>query len=276
MRVEFLKKIGDAIEPLVNRMPAQAVIHRAEKRGIHTLHAMAGSILEQMNITPVYIQETVRSGENLRELRSQLNHEPGIVIANHPGGGDVFAVTKLIERTDVLVLASTWAFKNFKGTTPLFDHFLEVTEDPQKLRTQFQRIKEHITKGGLLVIFPTGGDKEELIFRNGFKFLVENILRPTDMVYSCWVNPADAASIKKDMGSRTAGVFVEGVSGEIGNLNRLGKARTLHVDERYTQAQEWKEVVTGSPRREANTTLTQHFLSLWNDTATAKGHVPAY
>jgi hypothetical protein len=55
------------------------------------------------------------------------------------------------------------------------------------------------------VLFPTGGVErysEEFLFKSGFSLLVRDVLRPTDMVYACYVNEADAKTLKKQTSAR--------------------------------------------------------------------------
>ena len=61
------------------------------KRGLEALHEAIDKYFEIWNVAPSYQRER---DENFSGMREKLNHEAGIIIANHPGYMDVPAILK--------------------------------------------------------------------------------------------------------------------------------------------------------------------------------------
>ncbi|MFA6422410.1 MAG: 1-acyl-sn-glycerol-3-phosphate acyltransferase [Candidatus Buchananbacteria bacterium] len=223
--------------------------------------------LETLNIKPVYEQE-LGQNPDLPEMRERLNSESGIIISNHPGYFDSLVILHLIRRKNIKVLVSQRTFPVIsKILGP--ENFIEASHDPVQLKKQLREIKRHIESGGVLLIYPTGGadaidssrKDSELEFKSGFRFMVEGILRPEDMVYSFWVEPDDVADVLDEKIHRTIGTASDVVVGTKANVNKLKGTKSIRVNESYSKAGEWQEIVQGSESRdEADRALTEHYL----------------
>ncbi len=217
---------------------------------------------ETLGVRPVYVAE---NRPEFAEWRERLKTESGLVIANHPGGIDVPAILKTLERKDVYFLA---AGKNVQRLADVVgeEHLLETSADPGKVRALFRRIEDILQRGGLVFLFPTGGtdfNGKPIAFKSGFRALIRS-LRPEQMVYAFQINTEDFHAAFPIAPSG----FVLGSSALV---KRAGLVRqhepfpTVRINERYTTAQEWKDVLKESSPLEANERLAKRYLELFKE-----------
>lgn len=262
-KLRIQKRIVDRIEGTLLR-PAVA---RSLGSIFSTPHKAVERLPRQLNVEFDYLQHSY--GEDYFEgIRKRLNTEPGVIIANHPESLDVVSVMNMIERPDILAMVSP---SGYKYLAPIFGkrYFLETTDNPTVLREQFRQIDAHIQSGGLFMLLPTGGDERRgsFLFRDGFRLLVEKILRPSDMVYVAWTEPEDLAALRNERVSRTIGALSEFVIGGNTNLNSLKERKRIRVDEQYSKASEWQDAIKGQTSRIVkNKILTDHFLCIMGKT----------
>lgn len=208
--------------------------------------------LKNANIRVDY--QKARTPEFQRD-RLKLQTQSGLVISNHPGRPDIFAVLQTLEREDVLVMAKPQVAQ---AAGKLFgsQYFLPASREPRQLVRDFSKIETHIRRGGLFVLFPTGGRKSE--FQPGFRIILEKI-PASSMVYCFNVNSQDVRKASGGIARRMAGAASEEVLGFIKNPYRLADPAIVRVDEEYTQAAEWQRLLVDAPKNRQDEVLKQHY-----------------
>lgn len=264
MREKLTKRLflgaQKALKPLERALANVArrrmrIEHSADPAGI------AKKILEGAGVEIIH-EERAENGPALQEMRKKLSTEPGVIICNHPSHFETLAVLEMLKRPDIKVVVSRYAV-----ATPLFGEENFIVSNPSASREEFARAREemksHIEKGGLLVLFPTGGAErysEEFLFKSGFSLLVRDILRPTDMVYACHADEVEAKSLKKQTSMR----LLAALAGLKWQGKALFERRALHLRESYTTVDMWKSALIGADsRREENRRLTKLYSSLF-------------
>lgn len=224
------------------------------------LRAATEFYFEAVNVQPQYLDYD-------EERRQKLNREAGLIISNHPGYFDIPAILQTIERDDgkIVVDASLYpAFTRHFGER----HFIPAaTHSPDELRQFTAEVKDEIDGGGVVLLFPTGGQfmRGNDSFKSGFRTVLRD-LRPEHMVYSFRVNPDDVRGIigKLPVAPQTLGLASELFTDGLVNINRLRETGTVRVNERYTQAGEWQDVLArGGSMKYTNEHLTEHYNSLF-------------
>ncbi len=226
------------------------------------LEAVGKKVLDAAKITPVYTNEG--NSETFEEDRKRLNTEAGIVVANHPGYYDTFLILNALKRKDVKIIASESNFKYFAPSIGE-EYLIKATNDPTQALAFLRSIKDHIDNGGLVVIFPTGGvdrvdnDPTDFMFENGFSVIIKRCLKPGDMVYSFYINPEDIAALVDETIPRTPGTISAVALHPSININKFKDDAEVRVDERYSTADEWQQIVDDSEKEEKNAALSKHF-----------------
>lgn len=219
--------------------------------------------LEMLNIDLVY--ESEQDDPEIEEMRRKLNTEAGVVICNHPGYLDGPAIMHLIKRKDVKILVNDFKmFSEALGT----ENFIMAAKSPAELAKNLKEIKKHIETGGLLLIFPTAGsdsvdnsrEHRPLEFKSGFRYLVDKVLNPEDMVYSFNVNSDDVSRVINEQNPiGRIGAVASNVAVDV-DVNKFRERMPIRVKEDYSTAEEWKRVVAESNREEVNQKLSEHYL----------------
>jgi hypothetical protein len=197
-------------------------------------------ILEYFKVSPDFVKS---ESENFQKNREQLMEQAGLLIANHPGGLDNVFIIKMLEdrikhKGDVKILVSG---ANYEATAGLFpENNILNADDP---RHMLEEIPGHIKKGGLFIIYPTGGGKK---FHSGFRAILSRI-EPETMIYTLNFNDIQAANVNMRLSAA-----------------QPGDPASVEVDEYFTTASEWIESVKDVPKKEQNQALTQHYNSLFN------------
>lgn len=229
--------------------------------------------------------------ESCGEIRHKLNNEAGVVIANHPGNFDLLCILAAIDRKDLKFMVSAdaqeaWSRLFGEDLVVPSLHMYATREEAEEAKKRNRKEKisqeeiikrqriaqdnlviarsilDHIKNGGLFIYFPTGGDDsrhmERFKFENLFRLLVDK-MKPTDMVYSFNILNPEKRRTKMDQVLRMAGLFSDASrSGNI-NVSRLAEPILINVDEDYSQATEWKNLMNGNKDKD-NEALTQHYL----------------
>lgn len=223
------------------------------------LQSVSNDVLNKLNID---IEARAKEYSNFIAMRDNLENEPGVIISNHPSSLDIFVVLSNIRRDDLLIMVQKKRLAFFKQAigsqkviaapsgTQEMDDFLELTQG-------------HITKGGVFLLFPSGGAEittNEFAFRSGFKLLLPR-LKPMDMVYSFYIEPEAGRKITTDIiGPPKLG------EGDVSLVAPKIHARPAQdklivpVDEKYSQAESWQELVLSD---KDNSIVTERYLSLF-------------
>ncbi len=247
---------------LLYAQPLAELVERVKKEGSENiLFDAAEKYLDTLNVELVY--ESEKDNPEIEEMRRRLNTEAGVIISNHPGYFDVLTLLHLIRRQDIKIMAG-----HFEEISEILgpENFLPAPKDPAGLVKLMKEIRNHIKSGGVLLIFPTGGqdsvskpkEKRRFEFQSGFRHLVEKVLEPDDMVYSFNVDPKGIADVINESIPRPLG-SVSAVLADI-NPNMLKERKPIRVKENYSTAEEWKRVVAESSREEVNKELSEHYL----------------
>lgn len=224
---------------------------------------LAKACEEFLGKTGYRIEYQQKNNPHFREMRTSLNNECGLVICNHPGLPDTFAVLSALDREDVLIMANR-EVKEQAGKIFGEKYFVSGSHSPNEAIRSMRRALGHIHNGGLFVIFPTGGRKR--IFQPGLGFILKHI-KPDDMVYCFNVSGADISRDKIPAKYRVLGAAVESASPVIKNPTRL-LPHTIEVDEQYTNALEWQNQMRkgAGNREEESLALQKYYFEIFGKT----------
>jgi len=184
------------------------------------------------------------------EMRKKLSTEPGIVIANHPGQYDALAILSTLNRQDIKFMV---AGNVYEALSSVFgeERIIEAKRDGRKdLLDTLNGILKHIENGGLFIYFPTGGRETwstdaKFEFFSSFRYLVEK-MNSKDMVYSMNINPVSTNPERSGLSIERVvreSAFASDSGREIPILSKRAKPFTLEIDENYSQAGEWKNII---------------------------------
>src|SRR6185295_477576 len=122
--------------------------------------------------------------------------EPGVIICNHPSWGETPAILSVVNRENLKIMVAKKLYDNLPVEV-VDKYFFPNNNDPLKSFGVFKRIQDHISQGGVLLIYPSGGNevKNGADFRGGFRVILQKFLKPDQMVYCFNVNSEDAASL---------------------------------------------------------------------------------
>lgn len=237
-------------EKLFKDMP-----QKIAEKGFDAMHNWADNYLHLWNINPSYQRE---QDENFLEMRKKLNTEAGIIISNHPGYIDLPAILKCIAREDVKIMVDKEGYEDLRQL--MGDKYIVPAYGPS-----FPRMSSHIRNGGILLIFPTGGDRGgQIDFKPGFTALLDH-LKPENMIYSFHIDPGDVEAIENAYHGRSFGVASALYFGDQTNVNRLRETKSFGVDERYSTAGEWQEAAASAKSVIEKTGLiTAHYKSIYH------------
>jgi len=240
----------------------ESVVPRATKLfREHGFKGLGLAAMEAMRVEPKFVRE---ADPLLKEDRHRLNTEPGLIIANHPGSYDAFTILSVLERNDVKIVV---AKKVFEKMSPIIGQEPLISVDDKgvaSLRKLFHEVEAHIESGGVVILFPSGGNdhRDGFKFEQGFGRMMLPALRPTDMVYAFQF---DALQMQMARQGRLmskhldiASAFVlPNLTKRIHQLPGLS-AKPFEVNERYTEAAEWQQI----PAKDV-VAMTDHFKSLF-------------
>lgn len=225
--------------------------------------AVGKKVLEAANIEPLYTLEQ-KDNQSFIESRERLNSEAGLIIANHPGYYDTFAILGALKRSDVKIVVGATNYETYKPVLGE-EMLIRASADPADGLSMMRSIKEHVENGGVVIMYPSGGvdraDKENksLNFQNGFSVIIKRCLKPDNMIYAFHIADEDVESIVEEKVSRIPGIVSAVAIDSALNINQLKERATIRVDERYSRAEEWQKVSESAERDNRNTALTEHF-----------------
>jgi len=249
-------------ENIVDESSVGVCLKRLQKEGVKAWGEVFPEIAEHLNIGINYDQS---EEDSFSEKRGHLNSKPGILIANHPSIIDPCFILPAIKRSDVLVMTQGKRFSFLKELLGA-KNILRAPTGPKEFKEALVRIREHITSGGLFVLFPSGGKEMKdgvLSFQSGFAEILSN-MNPKDMVYSFYIDP----DVGREINSNLVGpprdskdtTFL--IAPEL-HVRPATERVNLVVKEAYSTAQEWQEVFKGeenTSRVHRNSLLTEHYL----------------
>jgi hypothetical protein len=220
-------------------------------------------VLKDAKIAPKYLLPENQAV--FEESRNRLNTEPGLIIANHPGFYDNFLILNAVKRPDIKIVASDSAYEDFYSKIGE-DFLIRATHDPKEIHAFMKKIKEHIDSGGVVLIYPTAGvdrvDKDNSFeFKGGLSLILKRCMKPSDMVYSFYVDPNDIRTIVDEKVSRLPGVASAVIFDRAINSNSLKEEVEVKVGERYSTADEWLGEIADSGKDEKSSALAEHFLA---------------
>ncbi|OGG51501.1 hypothetical protein A3C18_01665 [Candidatus Kaiserbacteria bacterium RIFCSPHIGHO2_02_FULL_54_11b] len=208
--------------------------------------------LDKLNVTGRYM---AASRPDFRKNRERLQHQPGIVISNHPGYIDPLLLLSQIERRDILIMLHNNIYKSAKDQLGGVANKYFISN----LRESLPQAQEHIADGGLFIFFPTG--LQGPIFKNGFREIVDTIASDT-MVYSFHLDKDDVDKTEKEKLSLGAGLAYTFLPTQIPSMRQMGEKFIIDVDERVSSADEWKRVIADNgdaKRRNVSAALQMHY-----------------
>lgn len=224
----------------------------------------AQELLEKLNIKTEFKSQ---DDEGFEEGRLRLNLEPGLIISNHPSTIDAPLILQLIKRSDLKIVVKELFYEK-SATSPLFqDKLIPARKDPKGALETVNTISDHITQGGVVLIFPTGGreiDVHKHNFYSGFRHIVSKI-DPQNMVYTFNINLEDSKHllVKDHLHLNTTATVL---SGRPIPFSRFDKPSEVSVSEKYTNAGEWQSLISEKmPNRDKNRVLSDHYRQLFEE-----------
>ena len=220
-----------------------------------------GALARGLNVNTTFIQG---GSEHFQEMRENLNTKPGIAIANHPTPFDSCFVFQALNRNDILlVLAAEWSA--YASQIMGQKHILAAPHDEEAMEKGNQRVTEHISAGGLLVMFPSAymeKSASQLRFKSGFRHFVSKIA-PDNMVYAFNIDPDVAPTLRTHILGKAepADKVIQVALGV--SLRPMPQPTEIKVNESYSTAAEWQKIISDStalPSDQQNELLAKHFL----------------
>lgn len=232
------------------------------KKGPERWGSVFMDIMNMLNFEPKYIQEDF---ETFKELRRKLNSQSSVLIANHPSSLDVGFVFAALSRPDILIMMQKKRFAFFE-TVFSAEHVIAAPSGEEELAEVLKRAEDHIARGGLFIIFPSGGEEMrtgKLRFKSGFRLLLSRML-PEVMVYMMYID-RNAARIIMDesvgppRGKDDTAILI---SPQL-HMRPLKDNLKVKINEGYSEAKEWQGLLKNASEKDVygqNNLLMEHFL----------------
>ena len=210
--------------------------------------------LERLGVVPEFVQE---NNPQFKNMRNKLNTEAGIIICNHPGWVETPAILSILHRDNLKIMQN----KTYYDLLPpevAIRYFFPAEHGPS-LRSVLNKIKAHIEGGGILLIYPSGGNekKKGTTFKSGLRGILA-LLKPDQMVYCFNINNEDAKEARPGVGLASE-LFLHPSF----NINKTGSPQRVRMNEAYTKASEWQSSIEGVSKDDANQTLTKKYESMF-------------
>jgi hypothetical protein len=236
-----------------------------------TFENVGNLLSEKMNISIDLCSAKGGSSEEVREFLA-TEGQRGLLIANHPWGRvDIPVLFSLTKRNDVLLVASRRTFATF---APALDPDAQSHIVTVKDRKLLVRIQEHLSRNGLVIVFPTAGNEVhgEFLFASLFRTILERFLHPDDTIATCRIDPEVVGSMRSGLVRRDVEIAATTAIGIPSNRLREHKvvgiqACLTHAGEWHTKLEDLEESLTGDRRHDRDTknrALTSFFLSQFN------------
>ncbi len=208
--------------------------------------------LESTGVKPEFLQE---NDPGFAESRHRLNTEPGVIICNHPGTGEIPIILSALRREDLKIIVSDEQVYRHLPPDIAEKYFLSAKKDYKTMRAFLKGAEEHIRNGGIFLIFPKLS--RSVHFEKGFRSLLQK-LRPDDMIYCFNVNSSDAANFPKTL--TDVGLSSELYLHPATSVNELRQPITMRTAEEYTKATDWQSAIADLPdSEEADIALTEKY-----------------
>lgn len=239
---------------------AESLTDDLEKGGFE---AVGKKVLEAANLEPRYLLEE-QSEQVFNESRTKLNSEAGLIIANHPGYYDTFAILNALKRSDVKIVVGV---KNYETYRPILGEnlLIRASADPADGLAMMRSIKDHVENGGVVILYPSGGidragkKNKSFDFQNGLSVILKRCLKPDDMVYSFYIEDEDIEAVVGEKISRIPGIVSAVAADPALNINRLKERAVVRIDERYSRAEEWQKISGGAEKEDRSEALSRQF-----------------
>jgi hypothetical protein len=228
---------------------------------------------DMAGIKPEFVQAE-KDPKAFEAMREKLMTERGLVISNHPNAlFDMFSVLQALsgkegkegDREDVLVLVADRDLDIYKEC---FDEKRFIAASDFATPSGFKKILAHMEDGGLLILFPTGGDEQgnDLHFKDGLEVLMKK-MKPDMMVYSFYIDADDVKKVQSHHPELLPGMLSEVKFGaDWMNLNRVRSAASFRVNEAYTKVEDWHDVLYRAHRSDkAADDLAGRYLSQFGE-----------
>ena len=257
---EAYKKI-DPLRGTVRTVMAHDLATEFEKKGAAGAYEVIRQYLEKLNITPDFVKQ---DDERFASWRQKLNTARGIMISNHPSMIDAPLLSQALTRSDVKLVVNAGLYKRVEGKT--FQDMLipATTNSLHEVKSMLSSIRALLLKGGLVWIFPTGGmeintgNRESIHFASGFALILKE-LQPADMVYSFHINTQDLLPVGSVAKINTTFLSGRFLPDEL-NLARSKNPVRVRIDESFSEAGEWQDLLKSTGKKGRNEILTAHYL----------------
>jgi hypothetical protein len=211
-----------------------------------------------VNVRPEFTKEGT---SEFKAWRERLNTDGGIMISNHPGILDVPLLMQALNRSDLKIVVNE-RFYNDTKEMPVHDLFIHAQKSGlSEVRGALREMDEHIRNGGLLLIFPTGRvttDDVKVEFASGLRHLISR-LDDKDLVYSFHIDRETQSKAGNTL-TLNSSILSDFIGfPELAN-NGNDEMRHIKIDEACSDASEWKSIIQGSTKKDANKALTDHYL----------------
>lgn len=258
--MQSLKRL-DPLRGAVRSIVAGDLIKRFDEKGPQGAYEYTHEYLERLNIETDFVK---KKDERFPLWRERLNTARGIMISNHPSLLDAPLLSQALTRDDAKLVVNQGLYKRVEGSS-LQQMFIPAAKDSlSEAKEMISSIRSILSAGGLIWIFPTGGQEidnghsESLRFAPGFAHIL-NELSPEDMVYSFHINTEDLRPVSSALKINTSFLSGEFLPEEL-NIARRRDITRVRIDELYSSAKEWQDVLRGVGKKERNEALTKHYL----------------
>jgi Acyltransferase len=218
--------------------------------------------LVQLGVKPKFTRE---GSPEFKEMRRRLNTESGLIICNHPSMAETPTILSTLERDDVKIVVGERIYESSKHlpSDTFSRHFISAGNHREFLKS----ILNHIEAGGVVIIYPTGGESNnkkrhngKICFEPGLRFVLKR-LKPEQMVYCFNVNSQDADSLAERYPA--IGLASELLLHPTLNMNTIRDPQVVRMSEAYTQVGEWQSILEGSAKEDADQALTDKYQSMF-------------
>ncbi len=232
-----------------------------EVRSMKDLCDLQKKLFQEVNIS---VKELQRNSPDFAENRAKLNSEPGVIIANHPGGFDGSTILSLLSRDDILMMVNE--AEVYKGTN-VENNFILAPHRTKEIAETFTHIKKHIQGGGIFIIFPTAGSENydgDFKFKSGFyNMLTDGTLKKDTMIY-CFNIQGEGVTIPDEEKTKRFAYFAQHTTNENDEGNKIPfSSIEISIDEQLTRGEEW--LATLEKNQDKNVALGEHYLEIFQN-----------
>jgi hypothetical protein len=258
----FSRQFSESIKDKVVKQIIGEVSQLLEQDPKMGLANYSKNFLERINVETDFKRD---GDKNFEKNRESLQREAGLIIANHPSIADGPLLLQMIEREDLKIVVKPELFEKSAGTT-FQEKLIPAYSDGLRAPKSIRKIIAHIKSGGVVLIFPTGGNEiktktKEFNFREGFRVILQKL--PDDSMVYCFnidMGENRHLSSKGQFQIHTALDFLSGFSMPVSAFNNTS---TICIDERYTTAQDWKSATRDSAKGQETKFLLEYYKKIF-------------